>query len=327
MKKTRNPITLSMMNPLNRDQEKKKFFFDALYNPQFTYERPIRQEDRDKYGKVSDTYLPQAKHILDTVIKTWGNESTFLLEVEGKILTREQSTESTRKYLEENGIENMITLRYSSRAVSPASINANILTFRLPVNHREKKFLGVLHHEVGTHFFRSMNDERQPWRKQREKYSLSPYYDTEEGLAVLHSHMTVEKPLLWFAALYYYLVYCAERMTFSELYQEAKKYVDNDDRRWNMCVRVKRGISDTSIPGAFSKDQVYLRGVIKMLDWLDKHHYDPRPLYVGKIAVKDLHKARVLKNPTWTVRLPAFLENFGDDYVAAIKKIRKENKL
>lgn len=318
---------IELVNPLNKELEKKKFMFDPLYNPQFVYAKGLREEDLLKYGPISDTYLPQAKHILDTVIKKWGTESVFLDESDGPTLTREKITEITQRYLEQNSIDTIVRVRFSARAVSPASMNEHVLTFRLPPSQRERHMIGTLHHEIGTHFFRRYNDEHQPWYRQRLACKLHPHYETEEGLAVLHAHLHLDHPYLWFAALYYHLVYWATKMTFVELNEELKKYVDDKERRWNMCLRVKRGVGDTSIPGAFSKDQTYLRGTINMLEWLENHEYDPRPLYMGKIAAEDLKQAQSIANTSWNIKLPLFLQQFDATYVARIKLIKKENGL
>ncbi len=320
---------VQLINPLNKEQEKTKFLFDPLYNPQFMYDPQLSTMDVEKFGVVSNKYIKQATHILKTVMAKYGGESSFLDEVEGGLLTREQIAERTQKYLELNGIDQQVRVRFSAQAVSQASMKGNVLMFRLPAAQREKRIEGTLHHEIGTHYFRTVNNEHQPWKGHLHEFGFHPHYETEEGIAVLHSHLELQNPYLWFAALYYVLVYEANRLSFSQLNQFLKTYVDDKDRRWNMCVRVKRGIKDTSVSGAFSKDQIYFRGVMHMLEWLEQHDYDPRPLYIGKIATQDLEKAVAQSNPTWTVRLPAFLQTPEQLHVykEEIKRIRKENGL
>ena len=48
----------------------------------------------------------------------------------------------------------------------------------------------------------------------------------------------------------------ASRLSFRELFEELQDYIDDPQRRWEECLRVKRGLHDTSLPGAFCKDQV-----------------------------------------------------------------------
>ena len=44
----------------------------------------------------------------------------------------------------------------------------------------------MLNHEIGTHFLRKFNDRTQKWFKDRKKYNMNPYLQTEEGLAALN---------------------------------------------------------------------------------------------------------------------------------------------
>jgi hypothetical protein len=95
-----------------------------------------------------------------------------------------------------------------------------------------------------------------------------------------------------------------------------------------MCIRVKRGLTDTSVPGAFSKDQVYFRGVVSMLDWLEKNDYDARPLYLGKIATQDLAKAKSMSTAVQLLKFPKFLQpEFHEEYKRAMERIKKLNNL
>ncbi|MEK7458458.1 MAG: tyrosine/phenylalanine carboxypeptidase domain-containing protein [Patescibacteria group bacterium] len=319
---------VKLVRPLNLDEEKKKFYFDVKYNPQFRYADEVTRQDLEKFGKISDKYLPQALHILEAVKKKWEDEEKFLDEIEGPLLSREEVVEETKNYLLENGIQNLVQVRFSSQVASHASMDKNVLTFQLPISQRKHRIRGTLNHEVGTHFFRTMNDQTQPWHNDREKYDLLPFYETEEGLAVLHAHLPIEQPHMWYTALNYYSVWRGTHLSFSALNEDLKQFMKDRDRRWNMCLRVKRGIKDTSIPGAFSKDQVYFRGVMSMLDWLEKNEYDARPLYLGKIAAHDLPKAKSVSTAVQLLKFPAFLASEKhEEYKTAIERIRKINTL
>ena len=43
-------------------------------------------------------------------------------------------------------------------------------------------------------------------------------------------------------------------MSFVELYQDLEKYIDDPEDRWKQCVRVKRGLQDTSLHQGMYKD-------------------------------------------------------------------------
>ena len=46
--------------------------------------------------------------------------------------------------------------------------------------------MGVLHHEIGTHYIRKYNEKLQVWFKKRDKYELKNNIQTEEGLASIN---------------------------------------------------------------------------------------------------------------------------------------------
>ena len=91
----------------------------------------------------------------------------------------------------------------------------------------------TLNHELGTHFMRRFNESSQPWHKHRGSFGLqSDVITTEEGLACLNTHLG-SNPWLWKAALHYYAVCGAARMSFVELFADLAKYLPNPARRWN----------------------------------------------------------------------------------------------
>lgn len=103
----------------------------------------------------------------------------------------------------------------------------------------------------GTHYLRGVNNNLQPWAtsESRKQFGLKPANPTEEGLASLHSVLLRKQPYLWRAALLYYTVYHAAKMSFSQLFSHIARFVQNPDVRWEYCLRAKRGQSDTSQPG------------------------------------------------------------------------------
>ena len=46
--------------------------------------------------------------------------------------------------------------------------------------------MGVLHHEIGTHFLRRLNETMQVWHGKRKKYGLKSCITIEEGLGCVH---------------------------------------------------------------------------------------------------------------------------------------------
>lgn len=322
--------TLSLMNrlvPTNLQEEQDKFFFDPLYNPQFEYAEEIDEELFHRYGPVSTEYLPIAQSILNKVIHEWGDGEDYNEDIQGKILSQSEVEEAVKKYLADNGLEETITYNFSSSYIARTSVFQNTIQIRTPVQYREHAIESMLDHEVGTHIFRRLNDIKQPWHKKYTAFGFQPYLTTEEGMAVIHSQLSLPDRLLLYPALNYYAACRAEQMSFSELFADLKKFLTDRQKRFSICLKVKRGIGDTSIPGAFSKNQVYLHGTIKVAQWLVKNDFAVEKLYIGKIDVSDLTKAwaqSVLSQND--LLIPDFAKK-KEKYKETVMDIIKVNKL
>ena len=111
--------------------------------------------------------------------------------------------------------------------------------------------LGVLDHEIGTHFLRKHNEKNQFWFKKRDKYDMKTCIATEEGLASTNQVISTVKigkckPFLYRSALNYYASCMAVNYSFVELFKDLEQYLDNPATRWKIVLRVKRGLCDTS---------------------------------------------------------------------------------
>ena len=104
---------------------------------------------------------------------------------------------------------------------------------------------------LGTHYLRGKNNTHQPWssRRCREHFSLLPHNPTEEGLASLHTVLMRPEPLLFRNALLYYAIVLAATLSFKDLFSKLAEFVSDPEKRWEYCVRAKRGQYDTSVPG------------------------------------------------------------------------------
>lgn len=313
--------------PLNIESEKRKWLFDHDYNPQFEYEEEFDDEDLTFHGEASDEYLATARFILSKVLKTWPDDESYLVETEGSELTRSEVEQGIKSYLQRHNAETQVSIHYTMRTASRTSVKGTALYIQQPVKYRSQGLMGMLEHEVGVHIFRRLNNEQQPWKGHRSQFELQPYLATEEGLAVLHSNATRSDKHLWFPALSYLAVYLAQRLSFAQLAKELQAYVSDPERLWSICLKVKRGLKDTSMPGGFTKNQVYLKGTIEVLRWLKKNHYDARPLYVGKVATEDVQVA--LQNSTLSLEeliVPQLILN-REWYKAQMEQIARDNKL
>lgn len=85
----------------------------------------------------------------------------------------------------------------------------------------------------------------------------------------------------------------AKQMSFVELFHALEKYIDKPQMRWKYCIRVKRGLTDTSKKGGLYKDSVYLEGAIKVL--MRRKTLDFKMLMCGKISLDDYGRKSIMK--------------------------------
>lgn len=183
------------MTPQNLEEQERLFFESGCtLNPVFKYNR-----NKKCIGKVLKLFqrpegglLPLAVRILETFILAHGSETRYLETFGGEVLTQDQTTEVFQKYVADLDLGDRIKLRFSRNTISPTSIShdprtgVSVVTMQLPVEYRRNRILGVLNHEIGTHFIRKYNDSLQPWTNARGQFKLKRYIATEEGLASLN---------------------------------------------------------------------------------------------------------------------------------------------
>jgi hypothetical protein len=155
---------------------------------------------------------------------------------------------------------------------------------------------------------------------------LSNHYSTEEGLATLNTLIASGERHLWSPALNYWAVCKASRLSFVDLFSQLEPYVTDERKRFKICTRVKRGLADTSQPGACTLDQAYFRGSVDILRKINS--VDIRLLYCGQTALADMQRLRNLIR-THCIRLPPFMDTPTkyEVYVDSLKKIAEVNMI
>ncbi|MDX3455461.1 DUF1704 domain-containing protein [Streptomyces sp. ME02-8801-2C] len=139
----------------------------------------------------------------------------------------------------------------------------SVLAARRQINLRSDLLVsveGLVHltmHEIGTHVFRSVNARRGP---RILHLRLPGHTATEEGLAVWHEQTvagaTNVDPRF---ALRVIAVHRALTGSFTEVVTDLLPHTGLRTA-FDVAVRVKRGLTDTSAPGGYLKDHAYLAG-------------------------------------------------------------------
>ncbi|XP_069757136.1 microtubule-associated tyrosine carboxypeptidase 1-like isoform X2 [Narcine bancroftii] len=309
----KSPCLLVALRPVNVDKEKETFFKSKYtYNPQFEYSEPLSSSIMSKYSMASDRFIEQAVRIMKSVVKMYGSYENFEEATGGAMLSKSKIWTCIRSYMRKEGCSGEVVVRLSDDLLSQAVMMVENCRPTLTINlagARQHWLEGMLRHEIGTHYIRGVNNSHQPWHSAagRKQYGLKPANPTEEGLASLNSVLYRKYPFLWRAALLYYTVFQASQMPFCQLFEDIAKFVEDPNTRWEYCVRAKRGQTDTSQLGCFSKDQVYLDGVLMLLRY--RKTIDFKMLAaLGKVSFEDvdhLKKCAVLQN----TRIPHFMRD------------------
>ncbi|XP_078731964.1 putative tyrosine carboxypeptidase MATCAP2 isoform X1 [Lampetra fluviatilis] len=326
----RPPCLLAAIKPRNVQRERGRFVRAGFaYNPRFEYANPADPVLLARYAVPSNCFLPQAVSILERTLSRYGSYEHFEQDMGGDVLSPRRIWAHVRTYMEKEGCLGEVVVSLHDDLLSRASMTVQNGRPTLCINTaaaREHWLEGMLQHEIGTHFLRGLNGARQPWGRPsgRRRFALRPANPTEEGLASVHSVLHRRDPLLWRAALLYYAVSRAAHLSFSALFAELGRFVRDPSTRWEYCLRAKRGQEDTSVPGCFNKDQVYLTGVLAILR--HRRSIDFQMLYtLGKVSIEDVERLRPLATAEKT-RLPHFLRN-PESYQRELDRIISANGL
>ncbi|KAK3533312.1 hypothetical protein QTP70_016022 [Hemibagrus guttatus] len=326
----RGPCLLVALRPINLEQERQTFFqSDYKYEPQFEYSSPEPVSVLEKYKEGSGLFLSQAVNIMECVLRKFGTYENFEEVTGGSVLPKSRVWATVRKYLQKEGCVGEVVVSLTDELLSQAVMMVESCRPTLTINlsgARQHWLEGMLRHEIGTHYLRGVNNSMQPWATAtgRKQFGLKPANPTEEGLASIHSVLLRKQPFLWRAALLYYTVYHAANMSFSQLFSYISCFVQDPAVRWEYCLRAKRGQTDTSKPGCFSKDQVYLDGILRILR--HRRNIDFKMLAsLGKVSYEDVERLRHLAVLRRT-RIPHFMQD-QERYLQQLDHIVVTNEL
>ena len=140
----------------------------------------------------------------------------------------------------------------------------------------------MIQHEVGTHVLTYLNGRNQPFQ---QLYSgLAGSEELQEGLAVLSEYLVGGLSPPRFRLLAGRVI--AARMliqgaSFIDTYRELHFRLGFSQRTaYIISSRIYRS-------GGFTKDAIYLRGVVNLLKYL-RNGGDLHPLLIGKISIEDV---------------------------------------
>jgi len=180
-----------------------------------------------------------------------------------------------------------------SKAIISSGFRTLVKTKRIVVDPDVKisaeKLRKTIIHEVATHALRGHNGFMTGYDV-FGKPNLSGYLDDEEGLAIYNEEKygALKGFNLRRIAGFVYAVYLGREFSFRDTFN-AIRGVFPRKTAFDIVYRVKRGISDTSRGGCYSKDLVYFRGFLKIRKKLLNNAVGYRNMYAGKIPMDYLY--------------------------------------
>jgi uncharacterized protein (TIGR02421 family) len=243
------------------------------------------------YGKVEHSLWKTAKDILEQISPHSRNKvSSHSIDAIAFADRARLEIDQFRKFLP--GIKSKVVVR---KDITGLMVSHGNLLIGERIQIPAERVEALIAHEVGTHILTYQNGKSQPL--QQLYIGLPGYDELQEGIAVLSEYMTdglTGTRMRLLAAR----VVAAHRLIdgagFVDVFRELNKdYGFTQRSAFNITTRTFRG-------GGLTKDAIYLRGLVQLLDYL-KSGGELEPLFIGKIAaghvaiIKELQWRKVLR--------------------------------
>ncbi|MFH0770939.1 MAG: tyrosine/phenylalanine carboxypeptidase domain-containing protein [Candidatus Peregrinibacteria bacterium] len=194
------------------------------------------------------------------------------------------------------------------KMVSDCAAGKNTVFLREGASFTRTRMEALIAHEIETHVLTVENGRHQPFLLLQR--GCAAYLETQEGLAVYNQNRVLlpghEKrfgPARSVVGIAFGLTHSfAETRTYLE---EVLRY--SPEKALTKAIDIKRGLSDTSLPGGFTKGLVYLRGQ-QMIEQFVSGGGDLRRLYIGKVSLDDLDLIEQIPGLLPPLLLPAYLQ-------------------
>ena len=267
-----DPLIAQIFREKQEEQDRKISMLSDRNTPRFVY------GSQQLYGGADEETFKLAKELLDRIPTRSRDESAggTIPATEFAKLAR-QEIKSYGKECPEFTASVEVRKDYSGLMVSRGNLLVGDET-KIPVSRVD----ALLQHEIGTHVLTYINGRAQPF--QQLYTGLAGYDELQEGLAVLAEYFVggLSRPRLrTLAARVVAVRRMLEGASFVEAFRELDRSYDFEQRAaFNVVMRVYRG-------GGLTKDVVYLRGLVRLMDYL-KRGGKLNPLFVGKIHAKHI---------------------------------------
>ena len=217
------------------------------------------------------------------------------------------NSERFEKIFNEYGLKNWkVKIKENMVADCVAGKN-NRLFVNKDAKFTRERMESLIVHEIETHILTAENGKMQPYELFNR--GLANYLTTQEGLAMYNVEKQRHTPFStnYKAISHVIAIYLASKSSFSETFNQLVEIGIPKSQAFRSTLKAKRGFSDTSKPGAFTKDYIYYKGYQQIEKYAEEGG-ELKDLYIGKMNVKDVEKAKRINGIIPAALLPKWLK-------------------
>ncbi len=332
------------LRPVNLEDERLNFFRRKKSNPQFVYPDlkfdPFRLREKLKKIECDDSPLGQVfeakrQEILRklSLVEHIGTDAftdksfDLFSRPDGEILKaardylagkphsfpyedlnigHEEAADRFEKVFKDYGLSNWKVKIKESMVSDCMAGKKGALFVRKGAMFSETRIKMLIAHEIETHILTAENGATQPYKIFNR--GLAGYLETQEGLAVRNQMLVTDHDVEknYWAALSVLAVDAAHDKSFREVSEMVKDLGFSEGRAFQVALKVKRGLEDTSFKGAFTKDFVYFKGFHDIKKF-ESEGGDVKDLYTGKFHLRDLDLVKEVPNLAPAKLIPKWL--------------------
>ena len=247
------------------------------------------------FGSPATAIVKEARTLLQSWKRPQHSEELEMISAEG-------ARETFESVLTDYGLRDW-NVKFKSNAISDVSIGKKTIFLRSGASFSRERLQSLIAHEIETHVLTSENGSKQSY--ELFERGCAGYLETQEGLAIYNQNsvLSVENEKRYWPAASTLAVRYGDDHSFAKLRAYIRRLGFDDVRALRTCFKVKRGMTDTSKPGAFTKELVYFRGWKLVTKFLEDGG-DLNELYKGKINLHDIDLVRNISDLIDPVYLP-----------------------
>ncbi|MFA6064322.1 MAG: tyrosine/phenylalanine carboxypeptidase domain-containing protein [archaeon] len=248
------------------------------------------------YGTVDPQTLRRAKELLSKEIV-----------LEEKKIHFDEAKKVIEAFLKKKKLNYKVKQRETENG---AKFSVNIRTKEIFINKdvffSENTLRRLIAHEIEGHVYRYENGLLQPYGIFSRGLSKETL-ETEEGLAVYieqQQKINIDAQLKEYAGRVMAIT-TASKKSFFETFEEMNKYFSQEDS-FTLALRAKRGTWKQDVGSAFTKDALYLKGLLLVEDFLKDQKVET--LYHGRYSINDTPLALDIAGLVKPAHLPECLK-------------------